>query len=259
MNQLRITPVQTLLHWESEEKNLQMLTLLLQGLKGKTDLVVLPEMFNSGFSMQPHNIAQPMNGTTILWMQQQAKLLGAAICGSIAVIEDANFLNRFLFVRPNGVVESYDKRHCFRMSGEHEVYKAGKQRKIIQYLGWRILPQICYDLRFPVFSRNINDYDLMIYVANWPAVRCYPWRVLLQGRAVENLAYVVGVNRIGADGNGIEYRGDSLVLDYKGEVLVDHQSEADLRTQILDLDSLNHFKAKFPAWMDADNFSLENM
>jgi len=162
-------------------------------------------------------------------------------------------------VRPNGVVESYDKRHCFRMSGEHEVYKAGKQRKIIQYLGWRILPQICYDLRFPVFSRNINDYDLMIYVANWPAVRCHPWRVLLQGRAVENLAYVVGVNRIGADGNGIEYRGDSLVLDYKGEVLVDHQSEADLRTQILDLDSLNHFKAKFPAWMDADNFSLENM
>ncbi|MEH6443625.1 MAG: amidohydrolase [Oceanospirillaceae bacterium] len=256
MNQLRITTVQNILHWEDEQANLQMFERQLASLQGQTDLVILPEMFNSGFSMSPQNIAQSMQGSTMSWMREQAKILNAAICGSIAIEEQGVYFNRFVFMRPNGVFDLYDKRHCFRMSGEHLVYSAGRARLVIEYLGWRILPQICYDLRFPVFSRNNNDYDLALYVANWPQVRRKPWQVLSQARAIENLCYVAAVNRVGLDGNDIEYSGDSLIADFKGDVLSDQQDRVSVQTLSLDLQVLQQFREKFPACEDADDFSL---
>lgn len=256
MQDLRVTSVQNVLHWENEQANLSMFEEQLAQLSGKTDLIVLPEMFSSGFSMEPKSIAKDFDGDCVCWMQAQAKRLNSAICGSIAVKEAEAFANRFVFVHPNGNIDYYDKRHCFRMSGEHLVYKAGDQRKIINYLGWRILPQVCYDLRFPVFSRNKDDYDLAIYVANWPKVRRKPWMTLLQARAIENLSYCVGVNRVGFDGNNIEYSGDSLQVDFKGDVIFDHQQAVGVSTQVLSLASLNSFREKFPAWKDCDDFEL---
>lgn len=260
MNKLRVSTVQNILHWENEQANLQMYTDLIKPLVGKTDLVVLPEMFNSGFSMQPQNFAQSINSTTVEWMKQQAKMLNCAICGSIAIKENNSYVNKFIFVHPDGAVDQYNKRHCFRMSGENEVYASGKQKQVIEYCGWKILPQVCYDLRFPVFSRNQaaeNNYDLAIYVANWPQVRRKPWLTLLQARAIENLAYVIGVNRIGIDDNDVQYSGDSIVADFKGEVIFDHGDSATINTQTLELDLLKAFRCKFPAWMDADQFSME--
>ena len=273
MNEMRITSVQDVLHWEDEQSNLQMFTDLLSHLKGKTDLIVLPEMFNSGFSMRPEQFAQTIDGSTVRWMQQLAQQLDCAICGSLAIQESSSlatqeisslaiqegsgFVNKFIFVHPSGAIDQYNKRHCFRMSGEHEVYTPGVEKLIIDYRGWKILAQVCYDLRFPVFSRNENDYDLALYVANWPEVRRAPWRTLLQARAIENLAYVIGVNRIGEDDNGVIYSGDSIVVDYRGDVIFDHKDTASVHTQVLNLQALNDFREKFPAWMDADAFSLQ--
>jgi predicted amidohydrolase len=263
MNELRVSTVQTELFWQDEQANLLMLEAKLAPLAKQTDLIVLPEMFNSGFSMSPEKVAQPFEGTTLKWMKAQAKALDSAICGSIAVIVNGKYLNRFIFVHPDGTTHSYDKRHCFRMSGEHEVYSAGNSKVIVEYRGWRILTQICYDLRFPVFSRNQFDaekdqheYDLMINVANWPEPRRNPWRVLAQARAVENLAYVVAVNRVGQDDNGNQYSGDSLVVDYQGDLIFDHQRLSAVHTSRLDLQNLVRYRKKFPAWLDADHFTL---
>ena len=321
MNEMRITSVQDVLHWEDEQSNVQMFTDLLSHLKGKTDLIVLPEMFNSGFSMRPEQFAQTIDGSTVRWMQQLAQQLDCAICGSLAIQESSSlatqeisslaiqessslaaqessslaiqessslaiqeggslatqeisslaiqesgslaiqegggFVNKFIFVHPSGAIDQYNKRHCFRMSGEHEVYTPGVEKLIVDYRGWKILAQVCYDLRFPVFSRNENDYDLALYVANWPQVRRAPWLILLQARAIENLAYVIGVNRIGEDDNGVIYSGDSIVVDYRGDVIFDHKDTASIHTQVLNLQALNDFRQKFPAWMDADAFSLQ--
>ena len=256
MKKMRVTSIQNVLHWENEAANLNMFAELLEGLVGNTDLVVLPEMFNSGFSMQPQKIAQELQGSTVTWMRAQAKKLNAAICGSIAVSFEGDFFNQFIFVHPDGSIDVYNKRHCFRMSGEHLVYRCGNVRTLIQYRGWRILPQVCYDLRFAVFSRCQNDYDLVLYVANWPQARRTPWRCLLQARAIENLSYVVGVNRIGVDANDVAYSGDSMVIDFKGDILFDAQSQALCHTQILSLDDLESFRDKFPAWKDADSYQL---
>jgi predicted amidohydrolase len=237
-----------------------MYTDLLKPLADKTDLIVLPEMFNSGFSMQPQHFSQSINGSTVAWMKQQAKILNSAICGSIAIEENGSYVNKFIFVHPNGALDQYNKRHCFRMSGENEVYESGEQKLIIEYCGWKILPQVCYDLRFPVFSRNQSDennYDLAVYVANWPQVRRSPWLTLLQARAIENLAYVIGVNRIGRDGNDVQYSGDSIVVDFKGEIIFDHGDGATSNTQVLELNLLKAFHRKFPAWRDADQFSMQ--
>ena len=256
MQELRVSTIQNVLHWEDEQANLTMFEKQLAELANQTDIIVLPEMFNSGFSMQPKGIAQPMQGNTVSWMLSQAKKLNAAVCASVAIKEGDLYVNRFIFAKPDGGVECYDKRHCFRMSGEHLVYRSGEQRLVIEYLGWRILPQICYDLRFPVFSRNQQDYDMMIYVANWPKVRRNPWRTLLQARAIENLSFCIGVNRVGHDGNGIEYSGDSLAIDFKGDITFDHQDEVSVATHILSLSDLHGFKDKFPAWKDGDEFAL---
>ena len=257
MSSLRVTKIQSSLYWEDEQANLQMFDEKLTGLLGGTDLVVLPEMFNSGFSMHPENFAQAKLGSTVLWMQEKAKALNAAVCGSLAIKTPAGFYNQFVFAHPDGKIDRYNKRHCFRMSGEHLVYQSGNERLVINYRGWRILPQVCYDLRFPAFSRSKNDVDLMIYVANWPQVRREPWRCLLQARAIENLSFVVGVNRIGQDANNVAYSGDSLSIDFKGNILFDSEGKDSCDTQVLSLTQLQEFRDKFPAWRDSDQFEIE--
>lgn len=253
---LRVTLVQTELAWQDPEQNRAHFTQQLQGLAGNTDLIVLPEMFTTGFMMTPETHAESYGGATFTWLQQQAKILQAAICGSVATEVNGRYVNRFLFATPDGSVEFYDKRHLFRMGDEVNHYSAGVERKVFNYQAWRILPQVCYDLRFPVFMRNRNDYDLAIVVANWPAVRRKPWRTLLQARALENQSYVLGVNRVGTDGLGLVYSGDSLAVDFKGELLIDQaENTAFVQTTRLDLVALKRFREQFPAWMDADEFS----
>lgn len=256
MQNLRISLVQTPLDWQQPSANRERLTSLLAPLEGQTDLIVLPEMFTTGFTMSPDEVAEPLSGTTLVWMQQQARSLGAAICGSV-VIEDQGYRNRLLFVTPEGEVHHYDKRHLFRMANEHEHYAAGERRSIIEYKGWRILPQVCYDLRFPVWCRNRDDYDLLLCVANWPAPRRHPWRALLLARAIENQCYVAGVNRVGVDGKGLEYSGDSLLVDFKGQALLDGPAgEPFIKTGLLNGEDLQQFRRNFPAWQDADDFTL---
>lgn len=232
---------------------------LIKPLKGQTELVVLPEMFTSGFTMQPEGMNENRESETLKWISNLAQECRCAITGSIAYHHDqGHFTNRMLFARHDGTVEHYDKRHMFRMAGEHERYQPGHKRVVVNYMDWKILLTVCYDLRFPVFCRNRNDYDLMLCVANWPAARRQPWRQLLQARAVENLAYVASVNRVGADGNGVEYSGDSMLVDYKGNTLIDREpGKIFVETQQLGAEALHEFRTKFPAWMDADEFELK--
>jgi predicted amidohydrolase len=242
------------------------------GLPEQTDLIVLPEMFTTGFTMDARAVAEPMNLTTFRWMKQMAAQTGAVVTGSYVVQEkdgryDASptgrsFFNRLVWMQPDGQFDVYDKRHLFRMAGEDAVYTAGTRRIVKEWKGWRICPLICYDLRFPVWSRNTSgqsnkfDYDLLLYVANWPAARRNPWNVLLQARAIENLSYVVGVNRVGKDGNDHPYSGNSAVIDFKGDVLFRHSDTEIIHQQTLSLDALQEFRAKFPANLDADQFTL---
>ncbi len=257
---MRVSLIQTDLAWHDPEQNRANLANLIQPLRGKTELVVLPEMFTSGFTMHPEELSESDNpGITGQWMLDLAEKCRCAITGSIAARHpDGSHTNRLLFARHDGTIEFYDKWHLFRMSGEHERYRPGDKRVVINYLDWKILLTTCYDLRFPVFCRNQNDYDLMLCVANWPAARRQPWRILLQARAVENLAYVVGVNRIGTDGNGLDYAGDSLLVDFKGNLLIDDEpNTAFVETGQLDAEALHEFKTKFPAWQDADEFEIK--
>ncbi len=258
MQDLKITLIQPDMQWQNPEQNLQMYTNLMDQLSEPTELVVLPEMFNTGFTMDSRTAAEAMGGMTCRWLQQQARTRKIAICGSMAVLENGQFYNRMIWTGPDGEQQYYDKRHLFRMAGEHERYQAGRERVIVEYNGWRILLQVCYDLRFPVFSRNRNDYDLALYVANWPAVRRNPWRTLLQARAMENLCYVAGVNRVGSDANGHDYSGDSLLVDFRGDIVIDRpMGEAFCETAVLSAAALAAFKEGFPAWRDADQFTYE--
>lgn len=254
---LRFTLVQTDLVWQNPTQNRANLSQLLEPLSQQTDVIILPEMFTTGFTMQAETHAEVFAGETLAWLQAQAARLQAALVGSVAMLADGHYVNRLLWVAPNGEVQFYDKRHLFRMGDEVNHYTAGQERKIFHYRGWRILPQVCYDLRFPVFMRNRHDYDLAVIVANWPAARRKPWRTLLQARAIENQSYVIGVNRIGVDGMNLPYSGDSLAVDFKGELLVDEPvNEPFVKTVSLDLTALQTFKQQFPAWMDADEFQL---
>jgi predicted amidohydrolase len=222
-------------------------------------VVVLPEMFATGFSMSETG-AEIGKGPALQWMQVQANRLGALVIGSLKVKQQSSFYNRLYAVHPDGSYSSYDKRHLFRMGGEHEFYQSGDQQVIVFYKGWNIVLFICYDLRFPVWSRNVSmAYDAAIYVANWPVPRANAWRTLLQARAIENLAYVVGVNRVGTDANELAYSGDSLLVDFKGDLLLDLKSADQILTSELSLDSLAEFRAKFPAHLDADSFSLSSL
>ena len=258
LTELRVSLVQTDLVWHDPAANLKQLASTLAPLAEETDLIVLPEMFTSGFTTHPETVADGHIATR--WLIDQAARLKAAITGSIACQVEAAadqpaFVNRLLFVTPEGEVMHYDKVHLFRMADEHKRYQAGGQRTIINYCGWRLLLTVCYDLRFPVFCRNQNDYDGMVCVANWPAVRRHHWRSLLQARAIENQAYVFGVNRVGIDGNDLSYSGDSLAIDFSGETLIDQEGEW-LKTVTASQSRLQQYRDRFPAWKDADTFSL---
>jgi omega-amidase len=254
---LRVTTVQCELAWEDAKTNIDYFTDTLKQLKGKTDLIILPEMFTTAFMMHPETQAEPADGPTLEWMQEMAAFLDAAIGGSVAVKDQEHYYNRFYFVTPDGLSAHYDKRHLFRMGSEPDHYTAGHERVVIHYRGWSILPQVCYDLRFPAFIRNRNDYDLALFVANWPAPRRRVWRTLLEARALENQCFVVGVNRVGSDGMSLSYSGDSMVIDYKGSALVDTpENEIAIETVTLVKSELESFKEKFPAYMDADQFDL---
>lgn len=259
MTNLRLSLVQTDLVWEDPAANCAQLEERLADLAGKTDVVVLPEMFATGFSMSPSG-AEIGRGPVLQWMQVQASRLGALMIGSLKVKQQNSFLNRLYAVHPDGSFVSYDKRHLFRMGAENEFYQAGDKQVIVSYKGWNLAVFICYDLRFPVWSRNVGmAYDAAIYVANWPAPRANAWRTLLQARAIENLAYVVGVNRVGTDANNLSYAGDSLLVDFKGGLHLDLQTKDQILTSELSAVDLADFRAKFPAHLDADLFSLSSL
>lgn len=255
MSTLKVSLLQQPLAWLDAEANLRHFAFLLKNIR-QSDLIILPEMFTSGFSMEAS--LNPMPQQQIAdWLCNYASKTDAMIGGSVAIKSEKGPVNRFLLVQPDGYVHRYDKRHLFRMLGEHNHFHAGEQRRIVEWRGWRILPQICYDLRFPVFSRNQHDYDLAIYVANWPAQRILHWHTLLLARAIENQAYVAGCNRVGSDGNLHQFSGDSQVISPRGKILAaaaPYQS-ACLEAE-LSLDALREYRKNFPVWRDADNFSL---
>lgn len=260
--ELKVTIVQSRIHWLDVQANLDWYRDRLEQLVGQTDLIVLPEMFNTGFSMDAAAFAETMDGKTIRWMAETSARYHAALVGSLMVKENGSFYNRLIWMQPDGRYQYYDKRHLFRMAGEHQHYSAGSSRLVIQYKGWKICPLVCYDLRFPVWARNRliqqeYDYDCLIYIANWPDKRSQAWKSLLLARAIENQCYVIGVNRIGADGNQIQYSGDSAVIDYLGEKLSKTERFGDrIETVVLRKDALDDFRKSFPALLDADQFKL---
>jgi len=263
MSELRVSLVQSELHWEDPEANRRLLDSRMGTLDGsRTDLIVLPEMFATGFTMNAEIMAEPADTSpTIEWMRRQARERDCIVTGSLAIAERGSCYNRLVWMTPAGQMSVYDKRHLFRMGDEPNHYAAGSRRQIVEVKGMRVMLSVCYDLRFPVWLRQQPtaeqpfEYDVLLCVANWPAPRRHPWRTLLQARAIENLSYVVGVNRVGEDGNGLPYAGDSMVVDFKGEPIVDHSpNETFVETATLSLDSLKTFRDKFPAWQDADTF-----
>ncbi|MFT4822883.1 MAG: omega-amidase [Halioglobus sp.] len=256
MQDLTVTLVQCELAWERPEDNRRQIGQLIDTITEPTDLIVLPEMFTTGFSMNALANAEEVGGTTEQWMLEQASANNCAVTGSIAVRKGENVYNRMLFASPEGI-EFYDKRHLFRMAGEHKRYASGKERVSVSWRDWRINLQVCYDLRFPVFSRNQGDYDLQLFVANWPAKRSYHWRQLLIARAIENQACVVGVNRIGSDANGMDYQGDSLAISANGTILEDLQDRSEVAQVVLSAKELTEYREAFPCHLDADNFALE--
>jgi len=263
MQDLTVTLIQQPLIWLDAKANQQHFADLITPLAGKTDLIILPEMFNTGFSMKPAPVAEPMSGMTLQWLTEQAAQCGAAITGSFTIKEAGKFYNRMVFMQPDGEYHCYDKRHLFRMGNEHHRYQGGNDRLIVDYLGWRICPMVCYDLRFPVWSRNNyadghSSYDLLIFVTNWPQPRRQHWLSLLRARAIENLSYVTGVNRLGEDGNGLEYSGDSILYDAWGDELITAHSEAGCFSQTLSYQALRKIRKQFPAHLDADDFELKS-
>ena len=253
---LTISIVQTPLHWENPTANLAMLEEKIAAIS-HTDLIVLPEMFNSGFTMNPATVAEPMNFTTFKWLKMMAQKTGAAITGSYAVREGDYFSNRLILMQPNGEYEIYDKKHLYRMSGEDKIYRAGNKKLVKNIKGFNICPLICYDIRFPVWARNVDlEYDVLLYTANWPDFKRNVWNTLLQARAIENQAYVVGANVVGTDGNGLSYCGDSAIIDFKGDVLVSNYNEDTIITHTIEKQTLIDFREKFPAYLDADSFNL---
>lgn len=255
-NNLRLTLIQTDIVWENKQKNLALLGDKIKELKGMTDIVVLPEMFSTGFSMKSEELAETIEGKTILTLKQWSKEYGFAITGSFIAREENHCFNRAFFLTPEGQEYYYDKHHLFRMGDEPNHFEPGNQRLIFNYLGWNICLMVCYDLRFPVWCRNIqNEYDLFIIVASWPVPRRRAWETLLCARAIENLSYVCGVNRIGTDGYGLQYSGQSTVYNAKGEMLIEFaDKEEGMQTISIDLDSLHTLRTKFPTWKDADSY-----
>lgn len=257
MQDLVVTLIQESIVWQQPDANRKRFGKLLQEHARDSDLVLLPEMFTTGFDLTSTAQAEPMDGPTVAWLQEQSANINADIAGSVMIQEDGKFYNRLLWAKPDGAVHSYDKRHLFSFAGEDTHYTAGTERLIVDCKGWRCCPQVCYDLRFPVWSRNRQDYDLLIYVANWPKVRINHWSSLLVARAIENLSYTVGVNRVGEDGGGHTHNGQSIVLDSKGKPIVEPGSRAGCYTVTLDSAELQRYRNKFRALDDADDFILK--
>jgi predicted amidohydrolase len=261
MQSLTVSLLQTNLHWEDKKANLQMLEKKIFSIKEKTELVVLPEMFSTGFSMNPEWLAESMNGETVSWMKKVAAEKKIILAGSAIIEEEGTYYNRLVWMQPDGQFGFYDKRHCFAFAREDEHYTAGTKRLIASVNGWKINLQICYDLRFPVWARQAPaqssaEYDVLVYVANWPEKRNHAWKTLLQARAIENQCYVVGVNRVGDDGNAIHYCGESMVIDPMGEILYTKKEEENIFTITLDKKHLQTVREKFPFLKDADRFMI---
>lgn len=264
MNDLRVSLVQGDTRWHDPAGNREYYGRLIAPLRGTSDLVILPETFTSGFSNDAIGDAETMQGPTVSWIVDQAARLDAAVMGSVQLRTDEGVFNRLLFATPDGALRTYDKRHLFRYAREHERYAAGRDRLTLEWKGWRICPMVCYDLRFPVFSRNrFNverpnqpDYDLLVFVANWPSARAYAWKTLLRARAIENLCYVAAVNRVGDDGNGLHYAGDSAVIDFLGHPVSECADEEVVVTTTLLASELAAHRERFPAMLDADAFEL---
>jgi predicted amidohydrolase len=274
MAPLTITTLQTNLVWENKKANLQLLGKKINSLQEKSAIVVLPEMFSTGFSMQPQLFAETMEGETMQWMKEISSAKKIILTGSLIIEENNQYYNRLIWMLPNGDYGYYDKRHLFGFAGEDKQYTAGNRRLIASVKGWKINLQICYDLRFPVWARNRittvekasaeasttdtrPEFDLLLYVANWPERRSHAWKTLLCARAIENQCYVVGVNRVGIDGNDISYSGNSLVIDPLGEVLYHMADEEDIFTITLQKEWLNDVRTKYPFWKDADDFTFQ--
>jgi len=257
-NLLTVTYIQADLVWENAAQNRNNFEAKILDLKDNTDLIVLPEMFTTGFAMQPEHLAENMNGPTVKWMLQLAKVKNSAICGSIIIKEGEQYYNRFLFVTPAGEIQFYNKRHLFSLAGEHERYQNDNKQVIINYKGWKICPLICYDLRFPVWSRNTSNYDVLIYVANWPKPRVTAWNTLLKARAIENMSYVVGVNRVGTDPNEHEYTGNSMILDELGNEMTPlAEGNESIITTTLSKEKLLASRNKFNFLGDQDKFEIK--
>jgi omega-amidase len=254
---MRITVVQPDIEWENKKGNFARLERLISDIRPGTDLVILPEMFNTGFSMNPERLYEPPNAETCEWLGKMSLDGNYGICASYIVREKNRFYNRWILVTPDRESWHYNKRHLFRMSNEEKLFTPGRVRQTFTFRGVRICPNICYDLRFPVWSRNRNDYDLLINVANWPAARRDVWLTLLKARAIENQCFVAGANRIGTDGAGINYSGDSMIIDPKGEIIISAEDNECIITADISMDELREFRKKFPVLDDADDFDLE--
>lgn len=258
-NSLHVAIIQADLVWENPNQNRENFTKKIEEITQDVDLIVLPEMFTSGFTMTPEHIAETEEGETIIWMKKMAFQKQAAIVGSVAIKDNNHYYNRLFFVHPNGLVDTYDKKHTFTLAGEDKVYKSGNSKVIVNYKGFKIQPLICYDLRFPVWSRIAEeDYDVLIYVANWPKIRVHAWNVLLQARAIENMSYCIGVNRVGLDANNYEYSGHSAVYDALGKKLSTIQPNNEgVEVVVLDKNHIKNTRNKLRFLDDKDSFSLE--
>ena len=252
MENLRVTLIQTRQFWEDKAANLQQFEQKLSNLGGSTDLIILPEMFTTGFSMAPKQLAEPMEGPTMQWLKQMAAHTKAVVTGSFIAEEKGNYFNRLVWMRPDGNYQTYDKKHLFTLAKEHHHYTAGTKRLLVELKGWKIHPLICYDLRFPAWSRNVDDYDLLFYVANWPDKRSAHWKALLVARAIENQCYTIGVNRVGSDKNGHYYSGDSSLIDYSGQVLFHHAHFETIETLSLSYENQQSYREKLNFLPDRD-------
>lgn len=258
MEKLRVTLIQSHLHWENPVANRANFSDKINSVSEKTDLIVIPEMFTTGFSMNAENLAEEKEGESVQWMISEAKKNNTAVTGSLIVKENDKHYNRLYFVFPDGSYETYDKRHTFTLAGEHKTYTAGGDRIVIDYKGWKICPLICYDLRFPVWARNTEDYDVLMYVANWPVRRIAAWDALLKARAIENMSYCIGVNRVGLDGNGHEYNGHSAIYDVLGEQVSTKNFEKEfVETIALDKEHLDTHRKHLQFLNDRDSFNLK--
>jgi len=262
MENLNLTFIQTALYWEERQKNLDHFRKLIDGIHEQTDLIMLPEMFNTGFSINPEFCAEPMDGPSMHFLREMAELKQAAVTATLLVIDKGEYVNRLVFFYPDGTFLTYDKRHLFRLSDEAKMFKGGDRRVVIPFKGWKLMPMICYDLRFPVWSKNRMtpegfEYDLLFYLANWPIVRSHAWKALLLARAIENLAFVAGINRVGEDGNGMQHTGDSMVVDPKGNILFQADAgEEIIHSLTLNYEDMRIFRDSFAFGLDWDSFTI---